>query len=126
MNEAAKSISAVGLEEDGTLMPVSPAVGLAVIYRWRVHAGREADFIAAWSTITGCLKRDRGSLGARLHRGQDGIWYSYAQWPTVAAREAAFALGNVDVEAQAAMNEAIKEHLPVILLEPVADQLILG
>lgn len=95
-------------------------------YRWRVRVEREADFIAAWSTITDYLKRDRGSLGARLHRGHDGIWYSYAQWPTAAVRDAAFSLGDVDLKAQAAMNEAILEHLAVILLDPMADQLILG
>jgi len=102
----------------------TPTPGFAVIYRWRIHADREVDFVAAWSRITGLLKSERGSLGARLHRGQDGIWYSYAQWPTEAARADAFALGPVDEAAQAVMKDAIAESFPEILLEPVADLLI--
>lgn len=100
----------------------APEVGFAVIYRWRVHPELETEFVAAWSTITAFLKSERGSLGARLHRGQDGIWYSYAQWPTAAARDAAFSHGGVDEEAMAAMNRAVAEFLPEILLTPVADQ----
>lgn len=102
----------------------TPAPGFAVIYRWRIHVDREGDFVAAWSRITGLLKSERGSLGARLHRGRDGIWYSYAQWPTEAARADAFSLGPVDEAAQAVMKDAIAESFPEILLEPVVDHLI--
>jgi hypothetical protein len=104
----------------------SSDVGFAVIYRWRVHPQLEREFVAAWSTITAFLKSERGSLGARLHRGQDGIWYSYAQWPTAAARDVAFSHGGVDEEAMAAMKEAIAEYLPEIVLQPVADLLAAG
>jgi Antibiotic biosynthesis monooxygenase. len=109
---------------NGEFPPTSaPKVGFVVIYRWRVHPDLEAEFVAAWSMITAFLKSERGSLGARLHRGQDGIWYSYAQWPTAAARDAAFSHGGVDEGAMATMNRAVAEFLPEILLSPVADQL---
>ncbi len=70
--------------------------GFIVLYRWRLHAGAEHAFVAAWSRVSAVLRAERGSLGSRLHRGSDGIWYSYAQWPSAQAREQAFALGSVD------------------------------
>lgn len=124
MNEPTPMTSVKGPDANGERpQPSAPAVGFAVIYRWRVHAELEAEFVAAWSTITAFLKSERGSLGARLHRGQDGIWYSYAQWLTAAARDAAFSLGGVDEGAMVTMNRAVAEFLPEILLSPVADQL---
>ena len=101
----------------------APSVGFAVLYRWRLRPGTEEDFAVAWSKVSSLLESERGSLGARLHRGNDGIWYSYAQWPSQQARTAAFSLGDVDVVAQAAMREAILEQLPEITLDPVADLL---
>lgn len=92
-----------------------------VLYRWRLRPGFEASFAAAWSRTTESLKNERGSLGSRLHRGSDGLWYSYAQWPSSESRSRAFALGPVDSEAAAAMNAAIVERLPEIVLEPVSD-----
>ena len=65
--------------------------GFVVLYRWRVHAGQEEAFVAAWSTITALLRSQRGSLGSRLHRGSDALWYGYAQWPDAARRQQAFA-----------------------------------
>jgi len=95
--------------------------GFAVLYRWRLHPGTEAAFVEAWCRVSERLWRERGSLGSRLHRGPDSVWYSYAQWPSEQARDEAFALGPVDAEAAAAMKDAIAERLPEIVLEPAAD-----
>jgi len=92
-----------------------------VLYRWKIRAGLEDDFVDAWSRISDLLLRERGSLGSRLHRGSDGLWYSYAQWPSAQARRDAFAQGPVDAAAAARMNAAIEERLPEVVLEPCAD-----
>jgi hypothetical protein len=96
---------------------------MVVIYRWRLRPGMEATFTQAWSRVTELL-RARGSLGSRLHRGAEGIWYGYAQWPSAKAREDAFAAGPVDEAATAQMRSAIAERFPEIILEPVADYLV--
>jgi hypothetical protein len=98
-------------------------IGLAVIYRARIHPGKEAQYIAAWSRITRRLEQERGGLGSRLHRGTDGIWYAYAQWPSAQARTDALALPPIDPEAEAQVRDAILEYFPEILLEPVVDLL---
>lgn len=100
-----------------------PTPCFVVLYRWRLHPGSEDDFVQAWSLTTELL-RARGSLGSRLHRGSDGLWYGYAQWPSAQTRAEAFALGPVDDSASARMRQAIAESLPEIVLEPVADFLV--
>lgn len=92
-----------------------------VIYRWRLHADHERAFVQAWTRATIRLRDERGALGSQLHRGNDGLWYAYAQWPSSAAREASIAQGPIDAEASATFRLAIAETLPEILLEPVAD-----
>ncbi|AIF46941.1 antibiotic biosynthesis monooxygenase family protein [Dyella japonica] len=98
--------------------------GFAVIYRWRLHPGKEAQFIEAWTRISELYLHRHGSLGSRLHRGPEGIWYSYAQWPDRAAREAAFSAGTLDRETGELMRSAIAETLPEIVLEPVVDLMV--
>jgi hypothetical protein len=98
--------------------------GLVVLYRWRLHPGQETSFIDAWSRITDLLRSRCGSLGSRLHRGSDGLWYGYAQWPSASARQQAFAQA-VDPAASAQMRSAVAESLPEVLLDPVADYLVL-
>jgi quinol monooxygenase YgiN len=98
--------------------------GLVVLYRWRLHPGSEASFTDAWSRITESLRRQAGSQGSRLHRGNDGLWYGYAQWPDDTARQRAFAQP-LDPEASAQMRAAVAESLPEVLLVPVADFLVL-
>jgi hypothetical protein len=105
---------------------MSQGPGFAVIYRFRLHAGMEQAYTAAWSRITQVLQSERGGLGSRLHRGPEGIWYAYAQWPSAEARRAAFAIGPVDTEAEQQMASAVAERLPEIVLEPVADFLSPG
>ncbi len=99
--------------------------GFAVLYRWRLHDGAEASFTEAWSRMSELLLSERGSLGSRLHRGPDGWWYSYAQWPSAQAREQAFAGAPLDPEASQRMREAIAESLPELVLESVADFMVL-
>ncbi|MDE2134571.1 MAG: antibiotic biosynthesis monooxygenase [Alphaproteobacteria bacterium] len=94
--------------------------GFVVLYRWRLHPGTENGFTQAWSHVTNLL-RSRGSLGARLHRGSDGLWYSYAQWPDAQSREKAFAAGPVDASASAQIREAVAESFPEIVLDVAAD-----
>jgi hypothetical protein len=97
--------------------------GLVVLYRWRLNPGTEASFIEAWSRVTALLRERAGSLGSRLHRGNDGVWYGYAQWPNDETRQRAFAQP-VDAAALAQMRAAIAESLPEVLLEPVSDFLL--
>ncbi|KRG39685.1 hypothetical protein ARC78_14515 [Stenotrophomonas pictorum JCM 9942] len=104
-----------------TATNASSGPGFAVLYRWRLHSGSESAFIEAWSKVSGLLRSERGSLGSRLHRGADGLWYSYAQWPSAEARDVAFALGSVDPVASAQMAKAVSERFPEIVLDPVAD-----
>lgn len=91
-----------------------------VLYRWRLHAGAEETFVQGWSRITELL-RLRGSLGSRLHRGSDGLWYSYAQWPSAQVRKDIFAGASLDETASTQMKSAIAESLPEITLDARAD-----
>jgi len=110
---------------DGSEVIKSKGPGFAVLYRWRLHEGTEEVFTNAWSRASALLLSERGSLGSRLHRGADGLWYSYAQWPSAEARDRAFALGSVDPEARKQMAVCIIEEFPEVTLEPVSDFMIL-
>lgn len=101
----------------------SKSGAFVVLYRWRLQPEREAAFIQGWSRLTELL-RQRGSLGSRLHRGADGLWYGYAQWPSNQVRQSAFALGPLDDAANAQIKSAIAERFPEIVLDPVADYLV--
>ena len=94
-----------------------------VLYRWRLHPGAEETFVEGWARLTGLL-RARGSLGSRLHRGSDGLWYSYAQWPSAQRRKDIFALGSLDDGASAKMKAAVAESFPEIVLQSVADYIV--
>ena len=59
-----------------------------------------------------------------MHRGADGIWYAYAQWPSAQPRTDAFAFGSLDPDAEEQVRDAILESFPEIVLEPVVDHLV--
>lgn len=94
---------------------------ICFLYRWRLKPRREESFVEAWKVMTRALK-DRGSLGARLHEGADGIWYSVAQWPSPEARTSAFAQ-QVEPDAAATMRECTLERFDEVMLYVVADEL---
>jgi hypothetical protein len=50
-----------------------------VLYRWQVKPEKEEQFIEAWSEIIVFYRESFASLGSRLHRGGDGLFYAYAQ-----------------------------------------------
>jgi quinol monooxygenase YgiN len=99
-------------------------VGFAVVYRWRLRRGQEASFQRAWEATTRGIMKERGGLGSRLHRAEDGTWVAYAQWPDKQAWTDSRALGTLDPAAAAVMDEAIEESLAPILLSPVSDLLV--
>jgi hypothetical protein len=97
--------------------------GFVVLYRWKLKPGLEQQFIECWSKVTTDLLL-RGSLGSRLHKGADGFWYAYAQWPNAQSRETASASTNSpDSSVQEGMRAAIAESFPPIFMEPVFDYL---
>jgi hypothetical protein len=98
---------------------MSAAIPALFLYRWRLRAGMEDAFADAWSDATRSLLA-QGSLGSRLHRGDDGLWYGYAQWPDAARRDAAFA-ALAGEAAGARMQACIAEALPPVVLTSVAD-----
>jgi heme-degrading monooxygenase HmoA len=61
-----------------------------ILYRWRIKPEKETQFIEAWSEITAYYRENFASLGSRLHRGNDGIFYAYARWNSAEDREKAF------------------------------------
>ena len=93
---------------------------VAFLYRWRLKPGMEKQLVEGWARTE--MLREHGSLGSRLHRGNEGLWYGYAVWPSVEARERAFAAPMP--ETGSSMDEAIAERLPEIVLEAVVDLLV--
>lgn len=65
-------------------------MSIAILYRWRVTPGREDEFRSAWLEGTRLIHKTCASYGARLHQGEDGLFWSYARWPDEAARKACF------------------------------------
>lgn len=91
-----------------------------VLYKWRIKPQFEQQFITAWTEITSFYRETFGSLGSRLHRGDDGLFYGYAQWQSAEQRAEAFRI-IPNLPARAKMREAIEETLPEVILEPLAD-----
>ncbi len=97
-----------------------------VLYRWRVEPNLEEQFVENWSARTAYLQEKYDSLGSRLHRGSDGIWYSYAQWKSAEHRMQAFASESNNIsESGEKFREAIQETFTEIELEIVSDYLII-
>lgn len=103
---------------------MTATIGFAVIYRWRLRAGMQQQFQQQWATTTERILREDGGLGSRLHQGEDGTWFAYAQWPDRATWERARSLPSTDPEGRQRFIDAIEESFPPVLLAPVADYLM--
>ncbi|NNF00808.1 MAG: hypothetical protein HKN25_17465 [Pyrinomonadaceae bacterium] len=97
-----------------------------VLYRWSLIHGAEESFVSAWQEVTKYFLDNFDSLGSRLHKGDDGIWYAYAQWKSAEQRN--FAAENSpdleDVFKQ--MRNATKERYSEIVLDIHSDLLKRG
>lgn len=60
---------------------------IVFLYRWKVKAGLEEQFVQNWSIITVAILRQCGSYGSRLHQTENGEFVGYAQWPDKESRE---------------------------------------
>ena len=94
------------------------------MYRWKLKQGMEESFQEGWAYITKGLKEHCGSYGSRLHKGDDGIFYGYAQWPDKETRRAAKFHDENTEKARALMTDAVVEAYSEIELSPLADYLI--
>ncbi|MEZ5980305.1 MAG: antibiotic biosynthesis monooxygenase [Planctomycetota bacterium] len=100
-----------------------PNPRFAVVYRWKLRAGGEERFAAAWGAVTAILRERCGALGSRLHRADDGTHLAYAQWPSREAWKAADPEGGDVLALRDAMAEEVLERYPPMPLEIVADLL---
>lgn len=98
--------------------------GFVALYRWRVRPEAESDFIAAWTTLTEVIRVHQGGRGSRLHRGDDGLFYGYAQWPDRATWEAPWVLPAEADTSLAVIRAAVIERFEPMLLEPIGDLLV--
>jgi heme-degrading monooxygenase HmoA len=82
----------------------------AVIYRWRVIPGLEAQFERGWAAGTAAIAAEFGGWGSRLHRGERNVYVAYAQWPDEATWRQAMEtrMRHSDEEARALYRAAIE------------------
>ena len=106
------------------LLHLGEEIMFIVLYRWRIKPEKETQFIKAWAEVTDYFRQNWDSLGSRLHRGNDGLFYGYAQWKSASDRENAFA-NAIKLEASELMKDAIAESFEPIILEKLADFLVL-
>lgn len=96
-----------------------------VIYRYRVNPDKVEDFVSAWSRLAEVNREGYGTLGSRLHKGDDGVYYAYSRWPTRDAFEASEDRP-AQTAARALMASAIIERLPSLRMDITADFLETG
>lgn len=82
-----------------------------IIYRWRIHPGREEEFRAAWEELTAQYIQLRGQHDARLSQGDDDIWVGKAIWPDRETYLAALERGVPDSRVANRLNETVAERL---------------
>ncbi|RYZ98632.1 MAG: hypothetical protein EOP11_20405, partial [Proteobacteria bacterium] len=82
---------------------------IVYLYRWKIKAGKEAQFQKSWELVTTIFKEQCGSLGSRLHVSESGDWVGYAQWRDKATRDACGFTSPQLQSAREAMRDAVAE-----------------
>ena len=94
----------------------------AVFHHWRIKEGREADFEAAWKTVTEDGKK-AGARGAVLHRCDDGTYAAYARWPDKETREKAWLGPESQTDAAKTIVDCTEEKLAEVLMDVTDDEM---
>lgn len=96
----------------------------AVLYHWKLKPGTEDTFRRAWAEATKAIHKNCGSYGARLHEGADGLFWSYARWPSEATRQACFENNDFGaMECFGTMRDCVEERFPEVVLTLADDEL---
>jgi len=66
-------------------------MSVAILYRWRVEPGHEESFQTLWREATLRLRAGGIAQGSCLTRDENGEFVGIALWPSLAARDEAFA-----------------------------------
>ena len=97
---------------------------IAILYRWRADPARARQFEEAWTEGTRLIHARCGSYGARLHKGEDGLYWSYALWPDEETRRRCFEDRSItEHDSFRRMSDATLETLDEIRLTPCSDVL---
>ena len=96
-------------------------IGFVVLYSWKLHPTKEAQFQEAWNQLTEVLHVQYGVLGSRLHRADNGTWVAYNQWPDRDTWERSRASPPQEQVVFARLREAIAMEFPPLLMETVAE-----
>jgi hypothetical protein len=92
---------------------------IAVIRHWKLKKGvKEEEWVKYWDVGTKYLLKNYGSLGAAMHRAEDGTYWVYARWPDMES------LGRVKADVDAGRypypnDEYVEtiEHTPLELIK---------
>jgi hypothetical protein len=84
---------------------------ITFLYRWRIKTGKEKQFEDSWATLTKAIREQCGSYGSRLHRGDNGEYIGYAQWPNTMTRDACM-LDAYSSDVRVLMREAVEYSYP--------------
>lgn len=96
----------------------------AVLYHWKLKPGTEDIFRKAWTEATNAIHKTCASYGARLHEGADGLFWSYARWPSEDVRQKCWENeGLGDLPCFGTMRDCIEERFPEIVLTLTDDEL---
>jgi ribosomal-protein-alanine N-acetyltransferase len=96
----------------------------AVLYRWKLKPGRDDAFRAAWLEGTQLIHKQCASYGARLHKDEAGLFWSYARWPSETTRQTCWDSHDFGAtDCFQIMRDCIAERLPEIVLTLTDDAL---
>lgn len=98
----------------------------AAIYKWKLNEGISAEeWEENWSKGTAFIHKKHGSLGASLHKTDDGLYLSYARWNKKSDWEVM--MGDESPEkAQYSNDPFVTQVAPPMILEMIDDQLVIG
>jgi RimJ/RimL family protein N-acetyltransferase len=99
----------------------------AILYRWKLKPGRDAEFREAWAEGTRRIHAACGSHGACLHQDGDGLYWSYALWPSEGVRKACFKENDwFSQDCFIAMQDCIADRFEEIRLDVTDNELAPG